>query len=89
MVSPDQEYPPAHASRFATTHWSVVVAAGTIILVIRVAYGDLKYGFYSILPNMFALTMTIAVRAWMAPSLEEPAILRDPSFRGSSCNNRG
>ncbi|MCH2200753.1 MAG: MMPL family transporter [Fuerstiella sp.] len=50
--------------------WSVVAAAGAIILVIWVAYGNVKYGFYSILPNMFALTMTVAVRAWMAPSLD-------------------
>ncbi len=50
--------------------WSVVLASGTILLVIWIAYGRLSYGLYSILPNMFALLVTIAVRAWMAPSLD-------------------
>jgi predicted RND superfamily exporter protein len=50
--------------------WSVVLAAGTIFLVIWIAYGRLRYALYSILPNVFALMLTIAVRAWMAPSLD-------------------
>jgi predicted RND superfamily exporter protein len=50
--------------------WSVVLAAGTILLVIWIAYGRLRYALYSILPNVFALMLTVAVRAWMAPSLD-------------------
>lgn len=50
--------------------WSVVLASFMILIVIWIAYGRLSYGLYSILPNAFALAMTIAVRAWMAPSLD-------------------
>ena len=50
--------------------WSVVLAAATILLVIWIAYGRLQYALYSILPNVFALMLTIAVRTWMAPSLD-------------------
>ena len=50
--------------------WSVVLAAATIVLVIWIAYGRLNYALYSILPNVFALMLTVAVRAWMAPSLD-------------------
>jgi hypothetical protein len=50
--------------------WSVVLAAGIILLVIWIAYGRLQYAVFSILPNTFALMLTVAVRAWMAPSLD-------------------
>lgn len=49
---------------------SVVLASAMILIVIWIAYGRLSYGLYSILPNAFALALTIAVRAWMAPSLD-------------------
>lgn len=49
---------------------SVGLAGIMIVLVIWMAYGRLSYGLYSILPNLFALMMTVAVRAWMAPSLD-------------------
>ena len=50
--------------------WSVILAAGTILIMIWIAYGRVQYAFYSILPNVFALMLTVAVRAWVAPSLD-------------------
>ncbi len=50
--------------------WSVILAAGTILVMVWVAYGRLQYALYSILPNVFALMLAVAVRTWMAPSLD-------------------
>jgi len=50
--------------------WSVLLAAATILLVIWVAYQRFSYALFAILPNAFALSLTVAVRAWMTPSLD-------------------
>ncbi len=50
--------------------WSVVLAAATILLVIWIAYGRLSFALFAVLPNTFAITFAVAVRAWMIPSLD-------------------
>jgi len=50
--------------------WSVILAAGTILLVIWVAYRRLSFAMFAILPNTFALAVTVAIRGAMSPSLD-------------------
>jgi|GEM_PF-3832825 len=50
--------------------WSVILAAATIFLVIWIAYGRFSFALFSVLPNTFAIAFTVAIRAWMTPSLD-------------------
>lgn len=50
--------------------WSVLLAGGTILAVIWIAYRRLSFALFSILPNTFALAFCISVRAWLTPSLD-------------------